>query len=191
MDAQLKIVDSDAFGWEAHCGPKQVQITRVSALVYKLFQRLHAHAARDPHTGALALKLSLTWACFTFPLPLESALQAMWAQGLFDSKDDDKEPLRMIEADAVWMCLPWTTLAKVGHLTHQEQLTHSAHISQREPPNPTQSQSSILSYSAQGWFTPRSEYSRSYHHDGCEDDEEAVCAAVDDFSLPGTRSLTL
>ncbi|KAF9392641.1 hypothetical protein CPB97_011621 [Podila verticillata] len=181
---QLKIVDSDLLKWEAYLEPKHEQITRVSALVYKLFRRLHAHAARDPHTGAQALKLSLTWACFTFQLPLETALQAMWAQGLFDAKHDEKEPLRMTEADAVWMCLPWPTLAEVDHLTHQQQLTHTAHISQREPPNPTQSQRSILSYSAQGWFTPRSEYSRIYHHDGCEDDEGAICAVVDDFSLP-------
>lgn len=170
----LKIIDSDLLNWEPYLEPKHVQITRVSALVYKLFRRLRTHAARDLHTGSLTLKLTLTWSCFSFQLPLETALQAMWAQGLFDANDDEKEPLRMTEADAVWMCLPWPTLAEVGQLTHQQQLTHTAHISQREPPRPNQSLSSILSYSDQGWFAPRSDYSRCYHHDDYIDFAEKV-----------------
>ncbi|KAF9325629.1 hypothetical protein BG006_010879 [Podila minutissima] len=192
---RFRIVDDYERQWDAPAESKQCQISRVSKLVYRLFRRLHAHATRDPQTDTLALQLSLIWASPSFKFPLETGLQAMWAQGLFDKEDDDEEkekeePLPMTEADAAWMCLPWPTLAEVRQITHQQHLEQVASTCQREPPKPTQSQRSILSYSDQGWLHSCSDNGRCYHHDGCELDEDAACAQVDDFSLPWDRYMS-
>ncbi|KAF9320615.1 hypothetical protein BG003_005587 [Podila horticola] len=189
---RLRITDGYDHQSDEPTETKQEQIRRVSKLVYQLFQRLHVHAARDPQTGSLALQLSLTWASPSFQLPLETGLQAMWAQGLFDTGDEDEEkddPLPMTEADAAWMCLPWPTLAEVRQITHHQHLSQVASTCQREPLKPTQSQRSILSYSEQGWLHPCSENGRCYHHDGCELDEYGACAEVDGFSLPWDRHI--
>ncbi|KAG0085025.1 hypothetical protein BGZ92_009354 [Podila epicladia] len=189
---RFRIVDGYERQWDAPTESKQDQVTRVSKLFYQLFRRLYTHAARDPQTGTLALQLSLTWASPSFQLPLETGLQAMWVQGLFGMEDDNEEkeneePLSMTKADAAWMCLPWPTIAEVRQITLQQHLEQVASTCQRETPKPTHSQRSILSYSAQGWIHSCSDNGRRYHHDGCELDEDAACAQVDEFSLPWDR----